>query len=79
MELTPRSPDAGDETLRRALHLASLGFRARRKTLANALAPVGRPRAEWERLLEAMGKGSRARAEELSLADFLALAQENAP
>jgi 16S rRNA (adenine1518-N6/adenine1519-N6)-dimethyltransferase len=76
LELTPRPPDAlaDEESLRRALRLASLGFHARRKTLANALTSAG-PRARWERLLETIGKTPRARAEELSLADFLALAR----
>ena len=73
LELTPRSP-ALDPALRdRALALASLGFRSRRKTLANALAAQG-PRQAWERALEAMGKTRMARAEELSLEDFLTLA-----
>ncbi|HEY2798410.1 MAG TPA: 16S rRNA (adenine(1518)-N(6)/adenine(1519)-N(6))-dimethyltransferase RsmA [Thermoanaerobaculia bacterium] len=74
MELTPRAPSADAESLRRALRLASLGFQARRKTLANALSPAG-PRAQWERALEAIGKTPRARAEELSLEDFVALAR----
>jgi 16S rRNA (adenine1518-N6/adenine1519-N6)-dimethyltransferase len=74
VELSPRSP-ARDATLRdRALELASLGFRSRRKTLANALTPAG-PREKWERALEAMGKSPRIRAEELSLDDFLRLAK----
>ncbi len=75
MELTPRPPEArvDAETLRRALRLASLGFQTRRKTLANALSSAG-PRAQWEQALEAIGKTPRARAEELSLEDFVALA-----
>ena len=74
VELSPRSP-APDAALRdRALELASLGFRSRRKTLANALTPAG-PREKWERALEAMGKSPRIRAEELSLDDFLRLAE----
>jgi 16S rRNA (adenine1518-N6/adenine1519-N6)-dimethyltransferase len=64
--LDPRARDA-------ALRLASLGFGARRKTLANALSRLA-PRATWERALEAIGFDRRARAEELSLEDFLALA-----
>jgi len=75
MELTPRPHAIADpESLKRALRLASLGFQARRKTLANALSSAG-PRAQWERLLEAIGKTPRARAEELSLEDFVALAR----
>ena len=58
----------------RALKLASLGFHARRKTLANALSPAA-PRAHWESALESMGRDRRTRAEELSLEDFLNLAR----
>ena len=78
LELTPL-PDALDADLvRRALCLASLGFNARRKTLANALSSAG-PRARWESGLEALGKAAMARAEELSLEDFLALARDWRP
>jgi len=74
LELVPRS-QALDSGLRdRAMALASLGFRQRRKTLANALAAAG-PRAAWEEALEELGKDRRVRAEELSLDDFLALAR----
>jgi 16S rRNA (adenine1518-N6/adenine1519-N6)-dimethyltransferase len=73
IELIPRSP-ALDPTLRdRALGLASLGFRSRRKTLANALSAAG-GRARWERALVELGFDRRARAEELSLENYLALA-----
>jgi 16S rRNA (adenine1518-N6/adenine1519-N6)-dimethyltransferase len=73
LELTPRASPYDPGLLRRALRLASLGFQARRKTLANALASAG-PRAAWERALAAIGRGPTTRAEELSLEDFLALA-----
>lgn len=73
LELTPRTPPAEEALLRRGLRLASLGFQARRKTLANALLPAG-PRELWEGILESLGRNRRARAEELSLADFVALA-----
>ena len=73
VELTPRPSPIDPARARRALALASLGFNARRKTLANALASAG-PRAAWERALEAIGRGPKTRAEELSLDDFLALA-----
>jgi 16S rRNA (adenine1518-N6/adenine1519-N6)-dimethyltransferase len=74
LELVPRA-DALVPALRdRAVALASLGFRSRRKTLANALASAG-PRAAWEQALQEIGKGPRARAEELSLDDFLTLAR----
>jgi 16S rRNA (adenine1518-N6/adenine1519-N6)-dimethyltransferase len=75
LELAPRPVPAPPELVGRALKLASLGFHARRKTLANALSPAA-PRAHWERALEAMGRDPRTRAEELSLDDFLTLARE---
>ena len=74
LELTPRDALGPPELIRRALCLASLGFNARRKTLANALSSAA-PRADWERALEGLRKTPRARAEELSLEDFLVLAQ----
>jgi len=54
-----------------------MGFAVRRKTLANALSAAA-PRATWERALEALGFDPRARAEELSLEDFLELARRTA-
>src|SRR5262249_1859491 len=50
LELMPRAAPIDAGRRRRALALASLGFNARRKTLANALAPAG-SRAVWERAL----------------------------
>ena len=74
IELAPRE-NPPDPALRdRALHLASLGFRSRRKTLANALTSVA-PRGVWEAALTSMGKDPRVRAEKLSLEDFLSLAE----
>jgi 16S rRNA (adenine1518-N6/adenine1519-N6)-dimethyltransferase len=78
LELTPRTEPLDADLVRRALCLASLGFNARRKTLANALASAG-PRAQWESGLAALGKTPLARAEELSLEDFLALARDWRP
>jgi len=78
LELTPRTEPLDAELVRRALCLASLGFNARRKTLANALSSAA-PRVQWERGLEALGKTARARAEELSLENFLALARDWRP
>jgi 16S rRNA (adenine1518-N6/adenine1519-N6)-dimethyltransferase len=74
LELEPRSPALDGGLRRRALALASLGFRSRRKTLANALASAA-PRATWERALGELGKTSRVRAEELSIEDYLGLAR----
>jgi 16S rRNA (adenine1518-N6/adenine1519-N6)-dimethyltransferase len=78
LELVPRARALDPDLRDRAVALASLGFRARRKTLANALAPAG-PRAAWEEALEELGKDRRVRAEELSLDDFLALARTPHP
>jgi 16S rRNA (adenine1518-N6/adenine1519-N6)-dimethyltransferase len=74
LELTPHEPEAEPELLRDALRLASLGFQARRKTLANALAAAG-PREAWERALESLDLSRRVRAEELGLAQYVALAR----
>lgn len=74
LELTPRAEAVPAVPLRRALCLASLGFNARRKTLANALSSAA-PRESWERALADLGKSPRTRAEELSLEDFLTLAR----
>jgi 16S rRNA (adenine1518-N6/adenine1519-N6)-dimethyltransferase len=76
--LDPRPDRLDPDLVRRALCLASLGFNARRKTLGNALSSAG-PRAAWEERLEAIGRGPRTRAEELSLDDFLALARDWRP
>ena len=46
---------------------------------ARQRAVLGRPRARWESGLAALGKTAMARAEELSLEDFLALARDWRP
>jgi len=74
LELVPKPEPAEPDLVRRALTLASLGFNARRKTLANALSSAA-PRGSWESALAELGKSPRVRAEELSLDDFLALAR----
>lgn len=74
LELTPRRPALDPEVRRRALELASLAFRFRRKTLPNALSSAG-PRTQWEKALAEIRKGPMARAEELSLEDYLELAK----
>jgi 16S rRNA (adenine1518-N6/adenine1519-N6)-dimethyltransferase len=73
LELTPLEAPLDPVRRGRALGLASLGFRARRKTLANALASAA-PRETWEKALAEIGQDARVRAEELSLEDYLALA-----
>jgi 16S rRNA (adenine1518-N6/adenine1519-N6)-dimethyltransferase len=74
VELVPRSPAIGADIREKAIGLASLGFRTRRKTLANALSPAG-AREDWERALATLGKDARVRAEELSLEEYLKLAE----
>lgn len=74
LELVPRNPGLPPDDRERALLLASLGFRVRRKTLGNALAGRGGRRL-WEERLATIGRNPRARAEELSLDDYLALAR----
>jgi 16S rRNA (adenine1518-N6/adenine1519-N6)-dimethyltransferase len=73
LELTPRTVPLDPERRRRAIELASLAFRTRRKTVPNALSAAA-PRESWENALSKIGKDSRVRAEVLSLEDFLALA-----
>ncbi|HEV2063195.1 MAG TPA: 16S rRNA (adenine(1518)-N(6)/adenine(1519)-N(6))-dimethyltransferase RsmA [Thermoanaerobaculia bacterium] len=74
LELTPRTAPLDAELRRRALALASLAFRTRRKTLPNALSSAG-PRGAWEKALAEIGKDARVRAQVLSLEDYLALAE----
>jgi 16S rRNA (adenine1518-N6/adenine1519-N6)-dimethyltransferase len=73
LELVPRTPALDPATRDRALGLASIAFRFRRKTLVNALSSVAN-RAEIGGALEELGRGPRSRAEELSLTDYLAFA-----
>ncbi len=73
LELTPREPALPADLRSRAVAIASLAFRSRRKTLPNALSAAG-GRGPWEAALIAMGKDVRARAEVLDLEDYLALA-----
>ena len=73
LELTPREPALPADLRARAIAIASLAFRSRRKTLANALAAAG-GRGPWESALAAIGKDLRSRAEVLGLDEFLALA-----
>lgn len=72
LRLVPK-PAPGPEALE-ALDLASRAFAARRKTLANAVGG-GPDRNRWIAALAAIGKPPTARAEELSAADFVALAR----
>lgn len=78
LELTPRSPGIGPDERKGALHLASLAFRWRRKTVPNALSSAA-DRRDVERALEEMGCNPRARPEDLSLQDYAALAGRIAP
>jgi 16S rRNA (adenine1518-N6/adenine1519-N6)-dimethyltransferase len=74
LELEPRRPAFDEDLARRAVRLASRGFQARRKTLANALSG-GRGRAPWEDAIARLGRPPTVRAEELSLEDYIALAR----
>jgi 16S rRNA (adenine1518-N6/adenine1519-N6)-dimethyltransferase len=74
LELSPREVPLDPILRRRALEIASLGFRSRRKTLGNAGAALA-PREIWARALTEMGRDDRIRAEVLSLSDFLELAR----
>jgi 16S rRNA (adenine1518-N6/adenine1519-N6)-dimethyltransferase len=75
LELTPREPALPEDLARRAVALASRGFRARRKTLVNALAGSSRDRGPWEDAIAKLGRPGTVRAEELSVEDFVQLAR----
>ena len=73
VEIRPRPDRLDSAVLGRVLEVASFAFRSRRKTLANALSPLG-GRGRWEEALARRGLDPRVRGEELSLEDFVALA-----
>lgn len=73
LELVPLTGPVDRAGRDRALALASLAFRFRRKTVANALSSAV-DRVRVTRALEDLGRSPMARAEELSLADYMALA-----
>ena len=73
LELVPRSASLDSAARDRALAIASLAFRFRRKTVANALSSAV-DRARVTRALEELGRSPLSRAEELSLADYIGLA-----
>lgn len=74
LELTPRVPALDPEMRDRAIHIASLAFRSRRKTFPNALSADG-GRERWEAALAEIGRDPKARAETLSVDEYLALAR----
>jgi len=74
LELVPRPERIDPKVRARALGLASLAFRFRRKTVGNALSSAV-DRSRVERALVALGRDTRVRAEELSLDDYVALAE----
>jgi 16S rRNA (adenine1518-N6/adenine1519-N6)-dimethyltransferase len=75
IELVPRFPRLEPLSRERALLLASLAFRSRRKTAANAISAASAAgRSSVVRALEDVGFDPRARAGELSLDHYLALA-----
>lgn len=73
VRLTCRAP--ADEEFDRLFALVDAGFAQRRKRLRNALAALGHPPAVVERALEATGRSAGARAEELDLDAWRALAE----
>lgn len=72
LELTPVESRLDPRARAAALRLASLGFRSRRKTLVNALSSIA-GRESVQKALEEAGASPLARAEELSLRDYLVL------
>ena len=74
LELVPCAGGIPERARARALELASIAFRFRRKTLPNALSSAA-DRRRVERELAALGRDPRVRAEELSLDDYVALAE----
>lgn len=75
VELVPLETALEPELARGAIALASLGFRGRRKTLANALAGRG-DRVPWADAIARLGRSPTVRAEELSVDDFVQLARD---
>ncbi len=73
VRLLLKPPPLERPDLDRVIDLASRAFRARRKTLVNALAGKG-PRDEWVDAIAEIGKGATVRGEELSPEDYVALA-----
>jgi 16S rRNA (adenine1518-N6/adenine1519-N6)-dimethyltransferase len=74
LRLVPREPPLAGAALERTLLLASRAFRARRKTLPNALASLG-GREKWVRALASLSHLPTARAEELSPEEFVSLGE----
>jgi 16S rRNA (adenine1518-N6/adenine1519-N6)-dimethyltransferase len=72
IRLLPKKSPVAAAKLSRLLEVVSWGFRSRRKTLANALSGLS-GKALFTEALERIGKSPRARAEELSPEDFVAL------
>lgn len=67
------SPQCTPAEEKRLFSLVRAAFGQRRKTLSNSLAGAGIPKAELPRLLEAAGISPTARAEQLTLDDFIRL------
>lgn len=71
IRITPNPGRLQNETRERILHLAKIGFAAKRKTLANNFATHPEFSKETiERLLEHISKSKNARAEELSAEEW---------
>ncbi len=67
------SPQCTPIEEKRLFSLVRAAFGQRRKTLSNSLAGAGIPKAELPQLLEAAGISPTARAEQLTLDDFIRL------
>lgn len=67
------SPQCTPTEEKRLFSLVRAAFGQRRKTLSNSLAGAGIPKADLPRLLEAAGISPTARAEQLTLDDFIRL------
>jgi 16S rRNA (adenine1518-N6/adenine1519-N6)-dimethyltransferase len=63
------------DTVERTIDMIDQGFAQRRKLLRNALAGVGRRPGDVDPLLQAAGLPLTARAEELTLEEWISLAQ----
>jgi 16S rRNA (adenine1518-N6/adenine1519-N6)-dimethyltransferase len=74
VRLTPRPDRPADETVERLQRLTAAAFGQRRKMLRSSLKPLG-----GEALCAAVGVNASARAEDVTVAQYLAMADQLAP
>jgi 16S rRNA (adenine1518-N6/adenine1519-N6)-dimethyltransferase len=74
VQLTPRSDRPSDQVVERLQRLTAAAFGQRRKMLRSSLKPLG-----GEALCAAIGLEPSVRAEEVTVAQFLAMAQQDHP